>query len=110
LQTLTFRSSKEVQKHGIEIPEIGRWYRRSNGNLFEVVALDDLDGTIEMQHFDGTLEESEPEGWLAMNAEPAEAPEDWSGSVDINIEDIPGSRQPLFIDWQSRIEMIDDLD
>ncbi len=63
-----------------------------------------------MQHFDGTLEESEPEGWLAMNTEPAQAPEDWSGSVDINPEDIPGSSQPLFIDWQSRIDMIDDLD
>jgi hypothetical protein len=72
--------------------------------------VDNLDGTIEMQHFDGTIEESEPEGWLAMNAEPAAAPEDWSGSVDINAEDIPGSSQPLFIDWKSRIEMIDDLD
>ncbi len=72
--------------------------------------MDDLDGTIEMQHFDGTIEESEPEDWLAINAEPAEAPEDWSGSVDINVEDLPGSHQPLFIDWQSRIEMIDDLD
>lgn len=67
-----------------------------------------------MQHFDGTLEESEPEGWLAMNAEPAEAPEDWSGSVDINIEDLPDSSQPLFVDWQSRVdmleEMLDDID
>ncbi len=71
--------------------------------------MDDQDGTIEMQHFDGTLEESEPEGWLAMNAEPAEAPEDWSGSVDINVEDVPDSSQPLFIDWQSRIEMLDEM-
>ena len=72
--------------------------------------MEDNDGTIEMQHFDGTLEESEPEGWLAMHAEPAEAPEDWSGSVDINEEDLPGSSHPLFIDWQSRIELIDEIE
>jgi hypothetical protein len=62
-----------------------------------------------MQHFDGTLEEAEPEGWLSMYAEPAQAPEDWSGSVDINQEGLPDSSHPLFIDWQIGIEMIDDM-
>jgi hypothetical protein len=63
-----------------------------------------------MQHFDGTIEESEPDGWLAMRAEAAEAPEDWSGSVDINNEDMPDSTHPLFLDWKSRIELLDDID
>ena len=27
---------------GYEVPEIGRWYRKPNGNLFEVVAVDDM--------------------------------------------------------------------
>ena len=62
-----------------------------------------------MQHFDGTLEEAEPEGWLSMYAEPAQAPEDWSGSVGINEVDLPVSSHPLFIDWQNRIEMIEDM-
>ena len=73
-----------------------------------MVAIDDQDGTIEMQHFDGTLEESEPEGWIAMHADPAEAPEDWSGSVDVNDEDLPGATSPMFIDWQTQLEAIDD--
>jgi hypothetical protein len=114
LQTLliifTTAGKPEVKQHGVEIPEIGRWYRDPNGNLFEVVAVDDQDGSIEMQHFDGTLEESEPEGWLAMHAETAAAPEDWSGSVDINDEDIPDSTHPIFLDWQAHIDVLDDAD
>ncbi|MGI9290293.1 MAG: DUF6763 family protein [Gammaproteobacteria bacterium] len=93
---------------GYEVPEIGRWYSRPDGNLFEVVAVDDNEGTIEMQHFDGTIDETDPDGWFAMRAEAAEPPEDWSGSVDINDEDIPGSKHPLFIDWKSHIEMLDE--
>jgi hypothetical protein len=30
-------------------PGIGDWYRLSGGALFEVVALDDDDGTVEIQ-------------------------------------------------------------
>src|SRR5438309_5552185 len=36
-------------------PAIGDWYRSSGGALFEVVALDDDDGTIEIQYFDGAV-------------------------------------------------------
>jgi hypothetical protein len=76
--------------------------------LFEVVALDAQDGSIELQHFDGTLEEAAPEDWLMMGAEKAGAPEDWSGSVDINTEDLPGSRKPQIRDWQSEFERVVD--
>src|SRR2546430_16987669 len=68
-------------------PAIGDWYRLNGGALFEVVALDDDDGTIEIQYFDGTVEEMDIEDWDAQwedgALEPAEAPEDWSGSGDI---------------------------
>ncbi len=61
-----------------------------------------------MQHFDGTLEESEPDGWLAMQAEVTQAPEDWTGSFDINAEDLPGSHPPQHRDWQSELEQLDE--
>lgn len=68
-------------------PGIGDWYRLHRGESFEVVAVDDDDGTIDIQYFDGTLEEMDTEDWEAQWAdgalEAAEAPEDWSGSVDI---------------------------
>jgi hypothetical protein len=68
-------------------PGIGDWYRLTGGELFEVVALDEDDGTIEIQYFDGTIEEMDVEDWNDQwedgALESAEAPEDWSGSVDV---------------------------
>jgi hypothetical protein len=72
-------------------PDIGEWYRVRGGDLFEVVAIDDGGGTVEVQYFDGTVEEFDLEDWEAQRAngeiEDAEAPEDWSGSVDVDDED-----------------------
>ncbi len=99
-----------MQTNGVEAPEIGRWYRCPDGSLFEVVAVDQMDGTIEMQHFDGTLEEYDPDEWLNLRAEGAQPPEDWSGSVDINEEDRPDSDHPLLMDWQHQVDYIDDLE
>lgn len=68
-------------------PGIGDWYRLHGGALFEVVALDEDDGTIEIQYFDGTVEEMDIEDWETQwedgALESAEAPEDWTGSVDV---------------------------
>jgi hypothetical protein len=75
-------------------PGIGDWYRLNGGALFEVVALDYDDGTIEIQYFDGTLEEMDIEDWDAQwedgALETAEAPEDWTGSVDVESSDEDG--------------------
>ena len=72
-------------------PEIGAWYRARGGESFEVVAIDEDDGTIEVQYFDGTVEEMEREDWDAQHKSgeisEAEAPEDWSGAVDVDGED-----------------------
>ncbi len=58
---------------------------------FEIVAIDEDDRTIETQSFDGTVEEMDLEDWDSQRAsgeiEDAQAPEDWSGSVDIDGED-----------------------
>ncbi len=72
-------------------PEVGEWYRYTSGDLFEVVAIDNDDETIEVQHFDGTIEEMDFDGWRSQWQdkifEAAEAPEDWSGSVDMEPDD-----------------------
>ena len=73
-------------------PEIGEWYRGATNALFEIVAIDDEDQTIEIQYFDGTVEEMDFDGWNEMlkdeSIEAADAPEDWSGSVDVDSEDL----------------------
>lgn len=73
-------------------PDIGNWYRIAGGGaLFEVVAVDEDDGTIEIQYFDGTVEEMDVEDWKMQwedgALETAEAPEDWTGSVDVEPEE-----------------------
>jgi hypothetical protein len=71
-------------------PAIGNWFRRPNGTLFEVVAVDEEDGTVEIQQFDGTIGEVEIENWPQMLLVEVRAPEDWSGSVDMDPEDYAG--------------------
>ena len=44
-------------------PAIGTWFRRPNGTLLEVVAIDEEDMTIEVQWFDGTLDEIDLDAW-----------------------------------------------
>jgi len=68
-------------------PVIGNWYRRTGGDSFEVVAIDPDDRTIEIQYFDGTIEELELDEWLEDLIEASEPPEDWTGSVDVEPED-----------------------
>ena len=71
-------------------PAIGRWYRRTNGQMFEIVAIDDDDATIELQFFDGTIDEVDRETWSKLLIQRVAAPEDWSGSVDMDPEDFSG--------------------
>ena len=73
-------------------PVVGDWYRRMDGALFEVVAIDRDDSTVEVQHFDGTLEEFDLESWEEQEFEEAQAPEDWTGSVDVDAEDTEAER------------------
>ena len=83
-------------------PTVGDWYRLSGGQLFEVVAVDDEDGTVEIQYFDGTVEEWDLEDWDAQceerALETADPPEDWSGSVDVEPDDEGSTRHSRYDD------------
>jgi hypothetical protein len=50
-------------------PDIGEWYCIRGGDQFEVVAVDEDDGTIEVQYFDGTVEELDMGDWQAQHAD-----------------------------------------
>jgi hypothetical protein len=75
----------------MQIPGVGAWYRLNGGPPFEVVALDDHDGTIEVQYVDGTLEELDLEDWKSWCDEHAleatDAGEDWSDSADVEADE-----------------------
>ncbi len=72
-----------------------------------MVAVDEDDATIELQHFDGTIEEVEFDGWLELSAEPAEAPEDWSGSVDVDLEDLQQMDTYPLPEWRDPLDFLD---
>ncbi len=76
----------------IQYPVIGQWFSRPDGTLLEVVALDEAGGTVEIQQFDGTIDEFDIERWPELLLTEASAPEDWSGSVDMDPEDYVGRK------------------
>ena len=88
-------------------PVITQWYRHLNkGQQFYVTAFDEAEGTVELQHFDGDLEEMDIDDWHAIAVEPIEQPEDWTGPVDdIERDDLGYSETDMTAqDWQAPLE------
>lgn len=63
-------------------PRIGDWYRNHLHQSFEVVAYDPDEGSVEIQYFDGDVEEIEVDAWKELEIDPIDPPEDWSGPFD----------------------------
>ena len=62
------------------LPEVSVWYQELiSGALFEVVAIDKLNSTIEYQLLDGEVREYDLSTWSQLFISEAEAPEDWRG-------------------------------
>lgn len=69
--------------------EIGDWYQAPlSGDRFEVVAVDETGGTVEIQHFDGTVEDIEFESWPELEAQEASPPDDYCGALDGDRSDL----------------------
>jgi len=88
--------------------KIGRWYQVPNGQAFEVVALDD-EGSIEIQYFEGEVEELEDEIWAEMFLSEVCPPEDWTGAYDkIDREDLGYSDiEPRRESWSSTLRALE---
>lgn len=102
-------------------PVVGQWYsHRDKGDLFQVVALDEDDGTVEIQEFDGALDEFDLEAWYQQSIDVAAQPEDWSGPVDdvepdefgytdLNEEPVTDALDAAVTTWEEIVEE-DDFD
>ena len=67
-------------------PIIGAWYHYpAKAQKFKVTALDEQNATVEIQYFDGNIDELDIDSWYGLDIERIEAPEDWTGPMD-NIE------------------------
>ena len=66
---------------------IGEWFKTVDGDSLEIVAHDPEEGVVEVQFYDGTVEEYDMEDWEELEAKPIAPPEDWSGSYDLTKDD-----------------------
>lgn len=91
-----------------KLPIIGKWYKTKSGESFEVVAFDDDEGCIEIQYYDGAIEEMDLDSWDAQTLKIVEPPEDWSGSLDIEREDYGVDLESnTHLDWQNPLDELE---
>lgn len=90
-------------------PEVGNWYKTAEGMSFEVIAVDEGEGVLEVQYFDGALEEFDLETWYGMEVEAREPPEDWSGPFDdLTRDDLGDIDEPMRPqDWSGPLDTVE---
>ncbi len=88
---------------------VGQWYSRSDkGEIFQVTGLDEKANTIEVQTFDGDVDEIDQETWDLLPLSLAEQPEDWTGPVDdVEVDDLGYSDTQMSVeDWQAPLQSL----
>lgn len=63
-------------------PELGSWFQDIENRYFEVVAYDEDTGLIEVQFFDGAVDEFDAETWKDLEVKVSVEPEDVRGALD----------------------------
>jgi len=71
-------------------PIEGSWYHHLDKEQdFMVVDVNEREGTVDIQYFDGEIEELEMEEWEDIDLEEIEPPEDWAGPRDhLELDDL----------------------
>lgn len=70
-----------------ELPVVGSWYwDLEHSERFEIVASDNH-GAIEIQYFDGGIEEIDLDIWYNMRVVSIAPPKDWSGPYELDKDD-----------------------
>lgn len=88
-------------------PEIGQWYlHQDKGEMFLVTGYDGDARTIEIQNFDGDVDEIEAAAWSTMPLERAAQPEDWTGPLDdVEVDDLGVSETDMSAaDWTEPLQ------
>lgn len=55
-------------------PAVDHWYKSVNGDIFEVVAVDEKDDGIEIQYLDGSIEELDEDSWESLSPKVIDPP------------------------------------
>lgn len=77
------------------VAAVGKWYQDvQEGMVFEVVAVDEEEGLIELQHVDGEINEFDFDIWEELELEQISAPEDWRNAYGLSREDSADPEAP----------------
>lgn len=90
-------------------PIIDQWYQhRDKGELLRIIAVDRSGDVIEIQNFDGDIEEFDFESWHDMDIVLAEEPEDWTGPYDnVEAEDLDTTDTTITPqDWRASLNTV----
>ena len=92
-------------------PIVGSWYQVLDlGTIFEVVAYDEEDECVEVQHLDGEVAEYDLDTWRDMHPKLVAPPEDWRSGFELSREDAVDPEQPLqTADWTESVDQIEDV-
>jgi len=63
-------------------PVVGNWYKSQDGQLLEVITLDEDEYYVEVQYFGGEIDQIEFDTWQSLIADNADQPDDWTGPYD----------------------------
>ena len=88
-------------------PLQSNWYSpQGKGQEFRVVAVDNENKLIEVQNFDGEINEIDFDAWYEMDIEPVAEPENWSGAYDFGEIDDLGTEvtDTLPSDWSEPLQ------
>jgi hypothetical protein len=91
------------------VPIVDQWYRHlDKGEMLRVVAVDPAARLIEIQDFDGDIEELDFDAWRDMDIDLAEAPEDWTGPYDdIETDDLGYTETAMTPqDWRTPLDAV----
>jgi len=69
-----------------EEPVVGAMYEDPEGRSFEILALNEDDGTIEIQYDDGAVDEIDIDAWYEMDLQPVKAAPPWK-DPDARVEE-----------------------
>ena len=90
-------------------PVVGNWYQETEqGSIFEVVAYDEEEQTVEIQHLDGEVEEYDFDTWQELTITGIEPPEDWRSGFELAQEDAELPDEPMHPeDWSGALNQIE---
>jgi hypothetical protein len=78
-------------------PIVGGFYTDTDNEIdFEVIAIDDYEGLVEIKREDGDIDQVTLDDWYDMSLEPKDPDEEWNGMIDLDDDsgdDEPGYEQ-----------------